>query len=252
MSSRYPYQVWGVCGLLVLAVGLIFGQTVRHEFANFDDDRYVYENSQIAHGLTVRGTLWVFTHIHSANWHPLTGLSHMLDCQVYGLNAGGHHLTSVLLHAATAVLLLLVLWQMTGGLWPSALVAALFAVHPLRVESVAWIAERKDVLSGLGFVAALGTYVWYVRSSFSGTRYLLLVLVFVLGLMAKPMLVTLPLVLLLLDYWPLGRFATLPRSTPSGCLLPKPLHCHGGGFSWWRKLMGSRAGAVPRSLATGD
>jgi Flp pilus assembly protein TadD len=222
MTSRCSYQSWGVCGLLALAVGLIFGQTTRHEFVNFDDDQYVYENPQITHGLTVRGTVWVFTHIHSANWHPLTGLSHMLDCQIYGLDAGGHHLTSVLLHAATAILLFLVLRQMTGRLWPSALVAALFAVHPLRVESVAWIAERKDVLSGLCFVATLGAYVWYVRSSFSGTRYLLLLVAFVLGLMAKPMLVTLPLVLLLLDYWPLGRFAD------STCRRLASPHCNEG------------------------
>ena len=188
-------------------VGLVFGQTVRHEFVNFDDDRYVYENPQIAHGLTVRGTTWVFTHIHSANWHPLTGLSHMLDCQMYGLNAGGHHLTNVLLHAATAVLLFLVLQQMTAALWPSALVAALFAVHPLRVESVAWIAERKDVLSGLCFVLTLWAYVWYVRGPSSWRRYLLVVIALAVGLMAKPMLVTTPFVLLLLDYWPLGRFA---------------------------------------------
>jgi tetratricopeptide (TPR) repeat protein len=185
---------------------LVFGQTTAYQFVNFDDGCYVYDNPQISGGFSARGIAWVFTHEHGANWHPLTGLSHIVDCQIYGLNAGGHHLTNVLLHAATVVTLFLVLWRMTGGFWPSALVAALFAVHPLRVESVAWISERKDVLSGLLFVLSLAAYVRYVRSPFSLGRYVLLAVVFALGLMAKPMLVTLPAVLLLLDYWPLGRF----------------------------------------------
>ena len=201
------YQVLAICALLLLAVGLVFGQTIRHEFINYDDDTYVYENPHVARGLTVSGIAWVFTRSHGANWHPLTGLSHILDCQVHGLGAGGHHATNIVLHAATSIALFLLLWRMTGGFWPSALVAALFAIHPLRVESVAWVAERKDVLSGLCFVATLATYVWYARSAFSLGRYLLLLLVFTLGLMAKPMLVTLPLLLLLLDYWPLGRLS---------------------------------------------
>ena len=135
----------------------------------------------------------------------------MLDCQVYSLNAGGYHLTNVLLHAATAILLFLVLWRMTGGFWASALVAALFAVHSLRAESVAWITERKDVLSGLFFVLTLEAYVGYVRRRFSLVRYLVVMVFLALGLMSKPMLVTLPLVLLLLDYWPLGRMALAAR-----------------------------------------
>ncbi len=129
----------------------------------------------------------------------------MLDCQLYGLNAGGHHLTNVLLHAVTAILLFLVLWRMTGRCWPSLLVAALFAVHPLHVESVAWVTERKDVLSGLLFMLTLGAYTAYVSHPFSLVRYLVVMIFFALGLMAKPMLVTVPFVLLLLDYWPLGR-----------------------------------------------
>ena len=133
----------------------------------------------------------------------------MVDCQLYGLNAGGHHLTNVLLHAATAILLFLVLWRMTGESWPSALVAAIFAVHPLHVESVAWVTERKDVLSGLFFMLTLGPTCGYVRTPLAGPVPAL-VIVFALGLMAKPMLVTLPFVLLLLDYWPLGRMASLP------------------------------------------
>ena len=158
-------------------------------------------------GLTAEGIAWAFTTSHASNWHPLTWLSHMLDCQLYGLKPGGHHLTNVLLHAATAILLFLVLRRMTGDLWPSAFVAAVFAIHPLRVESVAWVAERKDVLSGLFFMLTLGAYVGYVRRPFSLVRYLTVVVLFALGLMAKPMLVTLPFVLLLLDYWPLGRMA---------------------------------------------
>ncbi len=219
----------------------MFGQTTGYQFVNFDDGGYVYDNPQISGGLTARGIAWVFTHEHVANWHPLTGLSHLLDCQLFGLNAGAHHVTNVLLHAATAVLLFLVLWRMTGGFWPSAMVAALFAVHPLRVESVAWISERKDVLSGLFFVLTLAAYVWYVRSPFSLGRYLLLAVVFALGLMAKPMLVTLPLVLLLLDYWPLGRFAGGPclnRPPLSVPLQPEtPAHGNGEGFTRRRKLL---------------
>jgi hypothetical protein len=141
----------------------------------------------------------------------------MLDCQLYGLRAGGHHLTNLLLHATTAVVLFLVLLRMTGGFWPSALVAALFAVHPLRVESVAWVSERKDVLSGLFFALTLGAYLHYATRPFSLGRYFLLIVVFVLGMMAKAMLVTLPLVLLLLDYWPLGRIGAWgTRSDASG------------------------------------
>ncbi len=195
-----------VGGFLLLAVGLVFGQTLRHEFV-FDDRPYVSENPRVSAGLTPGGIAWVFTHRHGGNWHPLTGLSHLLDCQLFGLRAGWHHLVNIVLHAATVVLLFLVLRQMTGRFWPSALVAALFAIHPLRVESVAWVAERKDVLSGLFFMLTLGAYVRYAQRPFSWRRYLLLVVLFALGLMAKPMLVTLPLVLLLLDYWPLGRFA---------------------------------------------
>ena len=197
-----------VCALLLLAVALVFGQTVRHEFIDYDDHDYVGDNPQVARGFTASGIAWAFTRFHSSNWHPLTWLSHMLDCQLYGLNyPGGHHLTNVLLHAASAALVFLVLRQITGDLWPSAFAAALFAIHPLHVESVAWVAERKDVLSGLFFMLTLAAYADYARRPFSLPRYLLVTVLFVLGLMAKPMLVTLPFVLLLLDYWPLGRIS---------------------------------------------
>ncbi len=210
LGAETRREVLAVCGLLLLAVGLVFGQTVRHGFVNMDDGEYVSENPHVLRGLSASGVAWVFSHSHSANWHPLTGLSHMLDAQIYGLRAGGHHLTNILLHATTAMLLFIVLRQLTGGLWCSAMVAALFAVHPLRVESVAWIAERKDVLSGLCFVLTLGAYGRFVRGPFSWGRYLLLLVIFALGLMAKPMLVTLPALLLLLDYWPLGRMSASP------------------------------------------
>ena len=223
------WLVLGVCLFLAVAVWAVFGQTLWHEFINYDDDVYVYENPEVARGLTCQGVRWAFTHFHCSNWHPLTWISHMLDCQFYGLNAGGHHFTNVLLHTASVILLFLGLRRMTGFLWRSAFVAAVFAIHPLRVESVAWVAERKDVLSGLFFMLTLSAYARYVASDkWQVTRtvstpspatrhrsffYGLVLLFFALGLMSKPMLVTLPFVLLLLDYWPLQRFKrpTLPR-----------------------------------------
>jgi Flp pilus assembly protein TadD len=183
----------------------VFGQTLRHDFVNYDDPRYAYQNARIISGLNIAGIGWAFTHIHAENWHPLTTITHMLDCQLYGLRAGGHHFTNVLLHTVAVVLLFLGLQQMTGALWRSAFVAALFAIHPLHVESVAWVAERKDVLSGVFFMLTMIAYVHYARAP-SIWRYLTVLFVFALGLMSKPMLVTLPFVLLLLDYWPLRRF----------------------------------------------
>jgi protein O-mannosyl-transferase len=208
----------GVCLFLIAITWLIFWQTLGHEFVNFDDHVYVYENPVITGGLTLPGIIWAFTHSHARNWHPLTTISHMLDCQLFGLNAGGHHFTNVFLHTIAVVLLFLVLRQMTGGpsrtgsVWRSAFVAALFAIHPLHVESVAWISERKDVLSSVFFMLTLGAYVRYARQP-SAARYIMMSILFACGLMSKPMLVTLPFVLLLLDYWPLGRgpaFAKLP------------------------------------------
>jgi tetratricopeptide (TPR) repeat protein len=194
----------GICIALAALTWLIFGQTLWHDFINYDDPRYVYENTKITSGLSLRGIGWAFTHIHSMNWHPLTTMSHMLDCQFYGLKAGWHHFTNVLLHTIAVILLFLALREMTGALWRSAFVAAVFAIHPLRVESVAWIAERKDVLSGVFFMLTLLAYAHYVRLPSLG-RYLLVVFVFACGLMSKPMLVTLPFVFFLLDYWPLDR-----------------------------------------------
>jgi tetratricopeptide (TPR) repeat protein len=194
----------GICLSLAVLTWLVFGQTLWHDFVNYDDPRYVYENTRITSGLSISGIAWAFTHIHSLNWHPLTTISHMLDCQLYGLKAGWHHFTNVLLHTLAAILLFLALRQMTGAVWRSAFVAAVFAIHPLRVESVAWIAERKDVLSGVFFMLTLLAYVYYVRLP-RIARYLVMIFVFACGLMSKPMLVTLPFLLLLLDYWPLSR-----------------------------------------------
>ena len=212
-----------ICLLLGLAVWLVFGQTLHHDFVNYDDERFIYRNSAVTQGLSLRGMFLAFTGSGADGWYPLTTLSHMLDCDLYGLNAGGHHLTNMLLHGATAILLFLVLRNLTGAQWRCAFVAAVFAIHPLRVESVAWVTERKDVLSGLFFVLTLGAYARYVRQADIGRpkaeggvwacnfrilacrEYWLALLLFALGLLSKPMLVTLPFVLLLLDYWPLNR-----------------------------------------------
>jgi Tfp pilus assembly protein PilF len=196
---------WIVCGLLLLAVAVVFGPAIGYGLVNYDDTEYVCDNPHLAGGLSVNGVVWAFTSTRCANWHPLTWLSYLADFQLYGPAPWGYHLTNVLLHAAAAIVLFLVLRRMTGDLWPSAFVAAVFAIHPLRAESVVWVAERKDVLSGLFFMLTLAAYVGYVRRPFSFARYALVLLLFALGLMAKPMLVTLPLVLLLLDYWPLDR-----------------------------------------------
>jgi protein O-mannosyl-transferase len=210
------------CVALVVLVWVAFGQAIHYGFVNFDDDVYVYKNEKVTGGLTRTGVYWAFTHVHSSNWHPITWLSHMLDCQFYGLNAGGHHATNILIHALTCVLLFLLLRRMTGFLWRSLFVAVVFAVHPLRVESVAWIAERKDVLSGLFFVITIAVYFWYARRAWSLGRYLLVALMYSLAILSKPMVVTLPFVLLLLDYWPLNRSMTPEnRLIPWRCILDK-------------------------------
>jgi protein O-mannosyl-transferase len=190
---------------LILSIMAVYGGGLSSQFLNLDDDRYVYQNSMVTSGLTIPGMIWAFTSFHASNWHPLTWLSHMLDCQLYGLHPGLHHLTNLLLHMANALLLYLLLKRMTKSRWPSACVAALFALHPLHVESVSWVAERKDVLSAFFFMLTLWSYARYVEVS-SRRRYALVFAMLAAGLMAKPMLVTVPLVLLLLDYWPLGRF----------------------------------------------
>jgi tetratricopeptide (TPR) repeat protein len=210
-GPRIRRQKWLVCVFLGAAVLAAFSPALRCGFVNYDDPAYVTENWHVRHGFSREGIGWAFTSFEASNWHPLTWLSHTLDCQLYGLAPAGHHLTNLLLHAANAVLLFLLLNRLTGALWRSALVAALFALHPLRVESVAWVSERKDVLSAFFWMLAVGAYVRYaenLKSQISNFKffYTLALVFFALGLMAKPMLVTLPFVLLLLDYWPLGRW----------------------------------------------
>lgn len=191
--------------MVLLALVLIaFGRTLHFGFINYDDNEYVYQNPAISGGLSLHSVLWAFDHVHADNWHPLTTISHMADCQIYGLRPFGHHLTNVILHAAGVVLLYLTLRELTGAVWRSAFVAALFAIHPLRVESVAWISERKDVLSGVFFMLTLRAYARWARKP-DTIGYEKVVLYFLIGLLCKPMLVTVPCVLILLDYWPLGR-----------------------------------------------
>ena len=200
------HRITIVIYLFLISISLaVFGQTLRYDFVNFDDDLYVYNAPAIQAGLTVKGLALAFTSPHARNWHPLTTISHMLDCQLHGLKAGGHHATNVFLHTIAVLLLFRVLWQMTGAVWKSATVAALFTVHPLHVESVAWVSERKDVLSAVFFLLMLGAYFRYTRAR-SVTRYLAVAVLFVAGLMSKPTLVSAPVILLLLDYWPLHRF----------------------------------------------
>lgn len=194
-----------ICAGLVLATVIAYGQLYNSDFVYYDDDMYVIENSHVNNGITGESISWAFTTGHAYNWHPLTWLSHMLDCQLFGTEPGWHHLTNLLLHLVNTLLLFGVLKRMTGALWQSGFVAAVFALHPLHVESVAWISERKDVLSTLFWLLTMAAYVRYFKRP-SLSRYLLTLLAFSLGLLSKPMLVTLPFVLLLLDYWPLGRF----------------------------------------------
>jgi tetratricopeptide (TPR) repeat protein len=204
-ATRASVILISIC--LVVLIWTVFGQTIGFDFVNYDDRVYVYQNPIVSKGLTLDGFLWAFAHTHARNWHPLTTLSHMTDCQVFGLKAGGPHLTNVFLHTVAVLLLFFVLQAMTGLVWPSAFVAALFAVHPLHVESVAWVAERKDVLSAVFFGLTLLAYTWYVRRPVFG-RYFAMLVFFACGLLSKSMLVTMPIVLLLLDYWPLGRSRT--------------------------------------------
>jgi Flp pilus assembly protein TadD len=190
--------------LLVAAIWAVYWQVGNHQFVNYDDGRYILENPHVRTGLTGQNFVWAFTATYASNWHPLTWLSHMLDVQLFGLNPGPHHLVNVMFHSLNTVLLFLLLLRMTGAYWESVFIAALFALHPLHVESVAWVAERKDVLSAFFWMLTLLFYARYAERPGRG-RYLLTLGSFALGLMAKPMLVTLPIVLLLIDYWPLGR-----------------------------------------------
>jgi tetratricopeptide (TPR) repeat protein len=202
-SGRWSAAI--VCAVLVLLTVATYTPVWRFDFVAIDDPQYVYANPHLANGLTAQTITWAFRAVHEANWHPLTWLSHALDIQLFGLAPGPHHVTNLVLHLANTLLLFGLMRMLTRSLWKSSVVAALFAVHPLHVESVAWVAERKDVLCAFFFMLTVGAYVRYVRAPSVG-RYLLVAIGLALGLMAKPMIVTLPMVLLLIDYWPLDRF----------------------------------------------
>ena len=219
---RSPAQTMGVVSLLlILATWIVYAPVGHHPFVNYDDNRYVIENAHVTAGLSWEGLKWAFTSFDESNWHPLTWLSHMLDCQLFHLNPAGHHYSSLLLHGLNVVVLFWVLQQATGCVGRSLMVAALFAIHPINVESVAWISERKTLLSMLLFLLSLGAYRWYVLGS-NWRRYATLGCLFALASMAKPQVITLPFVLLLWDYWPLQRVALPAAYAVEGHLPEKP------------------------------
>jgi Tfp pilus assembly protein PilF len=206
-------QVLFLISAALVATILVAYEPIRHnDFINYDDNTYITQNPEVNGGTTLRSVIWAFTKSYEANWHPITWLSHMLDCEIYGLNPLGHHITNLLIHIANTLLLFLLLSKMTNAVWRSAFVAAAFALHPIHVESVAWAAERKDVLSGLFWMLTILAYVRYTKHP-NVKRYMLVLLLFAMGLMSKPMVVTLPFVLLLLDYWPLDRLIWQQNAT---------------------------------------
>lgn len=211
-DNNRPGKIIGIAIFLFITILAVYQQTGSHEFISLDDPDYITGNPFVRQGLTADSISWAFTAFHSSNWHPLTWLSHMLDVELFGINPTGHHMTNIALHYLNSLLLLLMLHRFTGLIWRSAIVAGLFALHPLHVESVAWISERKDVLSTLFWMATIYFYASYVQKP-QFSRYALMLAAYVLGLMSKPMLVTLPLILLMLDYWPLKRLES-DRSMP--------------------------------------
>ncbi len=246
-TGRHCLWIALVLAAITLAV---YWPARGYEFLELDDNLYITGNPVVQQGLTWPGIVWAFAGFHASNWHPVTWLSHMLDCSLFGATPGGHHFVNVLFHAANAVLLFLLLRRMTGAVWRAALVAALFAWHPLHVESVAWVAERKDVLSTLFLILTVWAYTRYAEKPGSG-RYAMVALWFALGLMSKPMLVTVPCLLLLLDYWPLGRLRVFQSAGVSGktesiplgkLLLEKlPLFALAAAASWLT-ILAQRAG----------
>jgi Tfp pilus assembly protein PilF len=194
-----------ICAGLAVATVIAYEPIRYNEFVGYDDPAYITANPDITSGLTLQSFKYAFTSSHSHMWHPLTTLSHMLDCQIFGLNPMGHHLVSLLFHTLNALLLFLILSSITASIWPSAFVAAVFALHPLQVESVAWAAERKTVLSGLLWFLTIAVYIWYTKKP-GAWRYIAVFAIYGLCIMTKPVVVTLPIVLMLLDYWPLNRF----------------------------------------------
>lgn len=222
LATHRSYAI--IISFLIIAVLVIYGQTATFDYVSYDDPGYTFQNHVVNAGLTLDGIKWAFTSTtYMSNWQPLVWLSYMLDVSLFGpYRPGIHHLVNVGLHLASAIILFLVLTRMTRRLWPSAFIAAFFAVHPLHVESVAWIAERKDVLSGLFWMLTMAAYVFYVERP-SIWRYMLVFICLAFGLAAKPMLVTLPFVLLLMDYWPLRRGLQSPTSSAASIIKPPPL-----------------------------
>lgn len=212
-STRERWIAAGICLVLVALVRLVFGQAAGFQFVNYDDGENVFSNPHVTAGLSGRGLVWAFTNTQVGRWAPLTALSHMADCQFFGLDAGRHHLTNVAIHALTVIFLFIALLRMTRALWQSAFVAAVFAVHPLGAEPVAWISARGDLLAGLFFMLTLLAYARYARMPVSRIAYRSAAAFFALGLLCKPTIIMLPFVLLLLDYWPLGRFTKLNNET---------------------------------------
>ncbi|HEX3359250.1 MAG TPA: hypothetical protein VHS31_19890, partial [Tepidisphaeraceae bacterium] len=232
VESKFANRAFIAAGLGIVTA-LIYAGAMRNGFVAYDDPDYVTGNVHVLGGITLDNILWAITAPAAGNWHPLTWVSHMVDVSLFGTAAWGHHFTSILMHAMNAAILFLALAEMTGAKWQSAATAALFEWHPLRVESVAWVAERKDVLSGLFFMMTLWAYARYARATKgdSGSRrfskgkigwYAVVAMLLALGLMAKPMLVTTPFVLLLLDWWPLGRWGGVGQSNVLGSALPGP------------------------------
>jgi protein O-mannosyl-transferase len=242
-----------VIAVLSILVFAIYWQATGFSFINLDDSQYIYENPAVMSGLNWESVRWAFKAFHSANWHPLTWLSHMLDVQLFGANAGGHHAVNVMLHVVNSILAFAVFRKLTGSFWRSAIVAALFAVHPAHVESVAWVAERKDVLSTLFWLLTMWAYVRYAKretdaegdlfTRITSLPYLLVIGLFALGLMAKPMLVTLPFVLVLLDVWPLGRIKSL-RDVPAMLTEKIPMFVLSAASSYVTVIAQRSAGAV--------
>jgi protein O-mannosyl-transferase len=242
-------------GLVLLTIVAYWGIN-RNRFVSYDDDVYVVNNDNVQRGLSLENIAWAFKSTSAANWHPLTWISHMADCQLFGLNPAGHHIDSLLIHCANVVLLFWVAHIMTGALWRSAFVAALFAAHPINVESVAWVAERKNLLSTLFWLLAIGAYVRYARRP-AWTRYTLVVACFALALMSKPMAVTLPFTLLLLDYWPLARLrASSAENVPVKKDKAKKSEKQGGGLAPYPKrsvtqLITEKAPLLAMAIAAG-
>jgi hypothetical protein len=257
MSASREKRIIIFCLLVVAATLASYNPVAHNQFTDFDDSVYILRNSQVQTGLSWDTVKWSFTTFHAGYWHPVTWLSHALDCQIFRLNPTGHHYVNLLLHAANAVLLFLLLWRATGLTWPSLVVSSLFALHPVNVESVAWVAERKNVLSMLFFLLALHAYDRYARSG-RRSLYWSVAALFALGLMAKPQIVTLPFVLLLWDYWPLQRMFAGATANSRGTVAPRSF-----GFLVWEKwplfilaaadsvitVIAQRAGAAVRTAA---